>query len=283
MRIDLHTHSAASDGTQPPAELVREAARAGLDVLGLTDHDTTSGWAEAAAALPPGLTLVPGAELSCRADGVSMHLLAYLFDPAHEGLSAAMARVRDSREPRLRELVRRLRLQGVEVTFEEVLEQVAPGATPGRPHVADALVAKGVYPHRDQAFADVLHSRAPAYVPHESIDPLEAVRLVRAAGGVPVFAHPRAARRGRIVPDSLIEAMAAEGLAALEVDHPDHDDGERAHLRALAARLGLLMTGASDYHGTGKHNRLGQEETAAESYERLVAQAGSGVRPVVRA
>ncbi|HEU4675899.1 MAG TPA: PHP domain-containing protein [Motilibacteraceae bacterium] len=281
MRIDLHTHSTASDGTDAPSELVREAREAGLDVVALTDHDTFGGWAEAVDALPAGLTLVRGAELSCRLGHISLHLLALLPDPDDAELAQEMALSRDDRVPRAREMVRRLAEDGWPVSWESVLAQTAgEGTSIGRPHIADALVAGGAVPDRSAAFADILHSRSRYYVPHHATDPVRAVRLVRAAGGVPVFAHPHARRRGPVVDDGTIAAMAEAGLAALEVDHRDQDDADRAHLRGLAGDLGLLTTGSSDFHGEGKPNRLGENGTDREVYEALLAQVRSGVEPV---
>lgn len=281
MRIDLHTHSTASDGTDSPSDLVRAAGAAGLDVVALTDHDSTHGWEEAVTARPAGLTLVPGAELSCAYGGISLHLLAYLFDPAHPRLSAELERSRDDRLPRAREMVRRLAADGYPITWADVSGQVGrPGATVGRPHIADALVAAGAVPDRDRAFAEVLHSRSRYYVGHYAVDALQAVRLVVEAGGVAVFAHPLAARRGRVVSDDVIAAMAGAGLAGVEVDHRDHEEGDRHRLRGLAADLGLVPTGSSDYHGGGKPNRLGENTTDPDAYSALVARATGGCGPV---
>ncbi|RJK98056.1 PHP domain-containing protein [Vallicoccus soli] len=282
MRIDLHTHSRASDGTDAPAGVVAAAAAAGLDVVALTDHDTTSGWAAAAAALDAlarPLVLVPGMELSCEHEGTSLHLLAYLADPAHPALAAAVARVREDRVPRARAMVESLAAAGLPVTWEAVLARAA-GGTVGRPHLADALVDAGAVRDRDEAFAGPLSTRSPHFVRHATLPALEAVRLVVAAGGVPVLAHPRAGRRGRTVDDAAVAAMAREGLAGLEVDHRDHEPAERAHLRGLAADLGLLTTGSSDYHGTGKRNRIGEETTPPEAYEALLDRATGAVRPL---
>jgi predicted metal-dependent phosphoesterase TrpH len=280
VRIDLHTHSSASDGTERPADLVRAAAAAGLDVVALTDHDTTRGWAEAAAALPDGLRLVRGAEISCVYDGISLHLLAYLFDPAHEGLATQMSMALDDRVPRAKAIVAKLAAAGYPITWELVLAQLQDGATVGRPHIADALVAAGVVADRDEAFATLLHDDGPFFVGHYYVDALRAVQLVREAGGVPVFAHPAAATRGTIVGDDAIRAMAAAGLAGLEVDHRDNAPADRDRLRALAGELGLLVTGASDYHGSGKENRLGENTTDPAVLEALLAQVTSGVEPV---
>ncbi|MFI7301644.1 PHP domain-containing protein [Micromonospora aurantiaca] len=280
-RIDLHTHSTASDGTLTPADLVRAAAEAGLDVVALTDHDTTAGWAPAVAALPPGLTLIRGAEISCRWFGaepaIPLHLLAYLFDPAEPHLAAELARVRRAREERGERIVRLLQADGIPVSWTEILTG-AGGGTVGRPHIAQALIRAGLVATTTEAFGpDWLGERY--RLPKDDIEVFQAVALVRAAGGVPVFAHPKASRRGRIVPDELIADLAAAGLAGLEADHEDHDPAEREHVRGLAADLGLLVTGSSDFHGTHKTVRLGAHTTGPEAYERIVALA-RGVTPV---
>ncbi|PFG42377.1 hypothetical protein ATJ88_1035 [Isoptericola jiangsuensis] len=274
--IDLHTHSRASDGTETPRELLAAAAAAGVRVVALTDHDTTAGWAEAAEAVAAtGVALVRGIELSTRAatpdGGISVHLLAYLPDPAHPDLVAAMDRTRDDRVARARRMVDLL-AQDHPLTWDDVLAQTADGATVGRPHLADALVAAGVVADRDEAFATILHPGARYYVPHYAPDTVDAVRAVLAAGGVPVMAHPRAGRRGRVVTDDTIAELAAAGMAGLEVDHRDHDDVERSALRGLATDLGLLVTGSSDYHGTGKLNRIGERTTAPEVLDAIAAR-----------
>ncbi|MGK5672553.1 PHP domain-containing protein [Micromonospora sp. URMC 106] len=275
-RIDLHTHSTASDGTLSPAELVRAAAEAGLDVVAITDHDTTAGWEPALRALPAGLSLIRGAEISCRWYGeepaVPLHLLAYLFDPDSPELVAELTRVRAAREERGERIVALLRADGIDVRWPEILAGAA-GGTVGRPHIAQALIRAGLVATTTEAFGpDWLGERY--RLPKEDIDVFHAVRLVRAAGGVPVFAHPRATRRGRIVPDELIADLAAVGLAGLEADHEDHSPAERAHVRALAGELGLLVTGSSDFHGTHKTVRLGAFTTDPEAYERILAEAG---------
>jgi 3',5'-nucleoside bisphosphate phosphatase len=272
LRIDLHAHSTASDGTTPPAQLVREAVAAGLDVVALTDHDTTAGTAEAADALPPGLTLVPGAEVSCASGGVSLHLLGYLFDPDHPELAAELAAMRDSRTGRAERMARRMEEAGTGVTWERVQELA--GGTVGRPHLARALVEQGHVATVGDAFtADWIGTGGRFYEPKRELDVVRGVELVVAAGGVAVFAHPLAVSRGRTVGDDVVARMAEAGLAGLEVDHPDHDDDARRHLRGLAAELGLVVTGSSDYHGANKPVRLGANLTAPEAYEALVAQA----------
>ncbi|MCI3932899.1 PHP domain-containing protein [Streptomyces sp. AN091965] len=282
MRIDLHTHSTASDGTDTPAELVRNAAAAGLDVVALTDHDSTRGHAEAIAALPPGLTLVTGAELSCRLDGVGLHMLAYLFDPDEPELARARELVRDDRVPRARTMVRKLQELGVPVTWEQV-ERIAGDGSVGRPHVAEALVELGVVASVSDAFTpEWLADGGRAYAEKTELDPFEAIRLVKAAGGVTVLAHPAAAQRGRIVPESAIAELAAAGLDGIEVDHPEQlayapEAGPR--LRGLAADLGLLVTGSSDYHGSRKTVSLGEYTTDPEIYGEITRRA-TGAFPV---
>ena len=261
MRIDLHTHSTASDGMQPPTAVVSSAAEAGLDVVALTDHDTTSGWDEAAAsAKHHGIALVRGIEISCQHEGISIHLLGYLQDPAAPGLLEELERSRESRESRLQRMVDLLS-KDLPLNWDEVLEQIKPGATVGRPHIADALVAKRIVNSRDAAFAKYLYDGSPYYASHHAPDPVRAVRLVTGAGGVAVMAHPFASSRGRVVGDLVIEAMAAAGMAGLEVHHRDHDDEQVRHGRELAASLDLFVTGSSDYHGAGKANLLGENTT----------------------
>jgi predicted metal-dependent phosphoesterase TrpH len=275
-RIDLHCHSTASDGTLTPAQLVTAGAQAGLDVIAITDHDTTGGWPEAEAARPAGLRLVRGAELSCRWFGgekwpIALHLLAYLFDPAEPRLAADLTTLRRDREQRAEKIVNRLRADGVPITWDEVWGYAAGGSV-GRPHIAQALIRAGLVRTTDEAFASRwLGSRY--FVPKADLDVFEAVRAVRAAGGVPVFAHPRATVRGRVVPDRLIAELADAGLFGLEADHEDHTPEERAHVRALAEELGLVVTGSSDFHGTHKKVRLGAFTTAPEAYEKIVSAA----------
>ncbi|MCD2464589.1 MULTISPECIES: PHP domain-containing protein [unclassified Streptomyces] len=279
MRIDLHTHSTASDGTDSPAELVRNAAAAGLDVVALTDHDTTRGHAEAIAALPEGLTLVTGAELSCRVDGVGLHMLAYLFDPEEPALLAERELVRDDRVPRARAVVGKLQELGVPVTWEQVARIAGDGSL-GRPHIAEALVELGVVPDVSGAFTpEWLADGGRAYVQKHELDPIDAIRLVKAAGGVTVFAHPLAVKRGQVLPEASIARLAEAGLDGIEVDHMDHDEATRARLRGLARELGLLTTGSSDYHGSRKTCRLGEYTTDPEIYGEITRRA-AGAFPV---
>ncbi|MFP5314835.1 MAG: PHP domain-containing protein [Actinomycetes bacterium] len=279
MRIDLHAHSTVSDGTESPARVMRAAAAAGLDVVALTDHDSTAGWAEAAQeARALGLTLVPGMEVSCRTDtGISVHVLSYLHDPSHPGLLAEVERSRDARLTRAERMVEKLSAD-YPISWSHVLEHVAEGATIGRPHIADTLVALKVVATRSEAFSSMLSARSRYWVGHYAPHPADAVALVREAGGVPVFAHPVASSRGRIVDSDVTEEMIDAGLLGLEIDHRDNPEVGRAELRRIAARNNLLVTGSSDYHGTGKPNRLGENLTQPEVFERLEELAtGSSV------
>jgi predicted metal-dependent phosphoesterase TrpH len=277
VRADLHSHSTASDGTSTPADVMRRARAAGLDVIALTDHDTVAGHDQARSALPPGLTLVPGMELSCRLAGHSVHLLGYLFDPADPELAAETARIRESRVHRAEAMVERLAELGVPVSWERV-RAIAGDGVVGRPHVARAMVEAAVIESPDQAFGpEWIGEGGRAYVPRYALDPARAIGLVRAAGGVSVLAHPRA--RGWEVPDDVIAGLAAAGLAGIEVWHPDQDRGQRTALQDLAARLNLVASGGSDDHGELTGYRLGSDTIAPDAYERLVSQA-IGAAPV---
>ncbi|MCZ2404017.1 PHP domain-containing protein [Paenarthrobacter sp. Z7-10] len=278
MRIDLHTHSNISDGTQPPAMLMAAARDAGLDVLALTDHDTTLGWAEAAAAVAStGVALLPGMEVTCRtAEGISVHLLCYLHDPGFAGLLEEITKAKDARHSRARRMVERL-AEDYPLNWDDVTQHVAPGATMGRPHIADALVAAGVVEDRTEAFANILTSHSRYYVSHYAPDPVLAITLIRAAGGVPVFAHPVASARGRVVGEQTFGDMISAGLLGVEVDHRDNPEEGRAWLRGLAAEHDLIITGSSDYHGRGKPNRLGENLTSPESLARIEDLASGAV------
>lgn len=278
MRIDLHTHSNVSDGTELPADVIRSAKRAGLDVVALTDHDSTAGWAQAgAAARENGIALVPGMEVSCRtAEGITVHLLSYLHDPEHPGLLEEIGKSRDARLTRAEKMVDRL-AEDYPLNWDDVSQHVAPGATVGRPHIADALVAAGVVADRNEAFASILTSRSKYWVSHYAPDPVLAVSLVREAGGVPVFAHPVAVERGRVVAESVYREMIDAGLAGLEIEHRDNPAEGKAFLYSLAEKHDLIVTGSSDYHGAGKPNRLGENLTSPESLARIEALATGSV------
>jgi hypothetical protein len=277
VRIDLHVHSSASDGTDPPAEVARRAAAAGLDVVALTDHDTMAGIEAAAAALPPGLTLVPGLELSCLYRSRSVHLLGYLCDSGDPALAAETELIRDDRTRRARAMVARLAELGAPVTWEQV-SAIAGDAVVGRPHIARALAEAGVVATPADAFtAEWIADGGRAHVGRYAPDVAHGIALVRAAGGVPVLAHPRSP--GYEIADEVVAGLAAAGLAGLEVFHPDHDHSERTRLTQLANSLDLVMTGGSDDHGAFNDSGLGSETTPPEQYERLLALA-TGARPV---
>jgi predicted metal-dependent phosphoesterase TrpH len=268
MRADLHVHSNASDGTDPPAEVMRRAARAGLDVVALTDHDTVAGHPEARRADGP-VTLLPGMELSCRLDGCSVHMLAYLFDPGQPELAAELERIRDDRVLRAQAMVRRLAGLGVPVTWDQVTA-IAGQAVVGRPHIARAMAASGAIASPREAFTrDWIAGGGRAYVGRYALDPVRAIGLVRAAGGIAVLAHPRA-DRDTWVSGEQIAGLAAAGLAGVEVFHPDQIDTERSGLLALAHDLDLVATGGSDDHGSLTGHRIGAETTDAGAYQALL-------------
>jgi predicted metal-dependent phosphoesterase TrpH len=271
--IDLHVHSSASDGSDPPAEVMRRACEAALDVVALTDHDTTAGLPDARAALPPGLTLLTGMELSCRIDADSLHLLAYQFDPAHPGLAAETERIRDDRVYRAQAMVDRLADLGTGVTWEDVAA-IAGDAVVGRPHIARALASAGAVATPADAFTqDWIGDGGRAYVPKYAPTPEHAIALVREAGGVTVLAHPRSP--GYELSDKVIAGLAAVGLAGLEIAHPDHDSTSRSRLTELATELGLVGTGGSDDHGDLTGYQLGRETTSPAALEALLARQGT--------
>ena len=271
--IDLHTHSSVSDGTETPRELVLSAKAAGIGTLALTDHDSTAGWAEAAEACEQvGITFIPGMELSTRIEHASVHVLAYLFDPEHEELIAEIAQIREARLTRAENMVHRIGLD-YDFSWNDVLAQTVAGATVGRPHIADALIAKGHATSRQEAFAGILHFRHGYYEPHYAPDPVTGVRLIRAAGGVPILAHPATRGVHEVLAEENLARLIDAGLAGLEIDHPENKEPGKTRLRELARKYGLIVTGSSDYHGTGKINRLGECTTDATALARIVDQA----------
>lgn len=272
--FDLHAHSVVSDGTELPGVLIAAAAEAGLEGVALTDHDSTAGWAKARAAADAlGIAFVPGMELSTRMQWASVHILAYFVDPADAGLLAETDRIRADRVQRAERIVQRISAD-YELSWDDVLAQTSPGATVGRPHIADAMVARGLVSDRSAAFAGILHWRAGYSQPHYAPDPVTGVRLIRAAGGVPVIAHPATTSRGVVI-EEIIEELVDAGLFGVEVEHRENTGPGKRRLRELAARYGLVTTGSSDYHGTGKPNRLGENTTARATVDLIRASARS--------
>jgi predicted metal-dependent phosphoesterase TrpH len=274
--IDLHTHTNCSDGTDSPRELVNKAIVQGLDVLGISDHDTTSGWKEATESLRGSLKLALGAEISCLTDdGVSVHMLGLLFDPLHEEMQQVLEETRDGRLPRMRKMIEKMRAVGMDISMEDVELAMPKGATMGRPHLADALVAKKIVKSRDEAFVDLLHNESRFYVSHAAPTPVEAIKLIRRAGGVAVIAHPFASHRGQVLKPEDFSELVTAGLNGVEVDHRDQNPDERGMLRDIAQQLDLVITGSSDYHGTGKLNSLAENHTHREQWEKLESQANA--------
>jgi len=279
--IDLHTHSLASDGTDSPGELINKAHASGITVLGLMDHDTVAGWDEATMYLRPGMSLVLGSEISCQTlDGISVHMLGMLFDRDNSALSEVLATTRDNRLTRMNRIVARLNEAGYEISIEDVLAQLAPGATLGRPHLADALIAKKLVTSRDEAFAELLHNNSKYYISHYSPTPEDAIKLIKQAGGVAIIAHPLASLRGRTINIESFKSMVEAGLDGIEISHRDQSEDERELLREVVARYGIIATGSSDYHGNGKLNELAEFTTKPEDFEALEARADA--RRVVR-
>jgi len=274
--IDLHTHTNCSDGTDSPRELVNKAIVQGLEVLGISDHDTTSGWKEATETLRGSLKLALGSEISCLTrDGISVHMLGLLFDPEHAEMQQVLEETRDGRLPRMRKMIEKMRAEGMDISMADVEQAMPTGATMGRPHLADALVAKKIVKSRDEAFVDLLHNESRFYVSHAAPTPAEAIALIRRAGGVAVIAHPFASHRGQILKVEDFSELVAAGLNGIEVDHRDQNPDERAMLRSIAKELDLVVTGSSDYHGTGKLNSLAENHTHREQWEKLETQANA--------
>ncbi len=276
---DLHLHSNHSDGTEAPAEVVRQAHAHGLRTIALTDHDRTTGWMEAGdAAAALGMTFLPGMELSAKHEWRSVHVLGYLFDPEDAALGAETARIRGDRIGRAERIVRSIG-RDYDLSWDDVLAQTTLDATVGRPHIADALVARGIVRDRTEAFDGILHPREGYYEPHYAPDPLTAVRLITEAGGVAVIAHPVTAGRDRMMPVPFLEQLIEAGLGGFEIDHRENTAQGKRLLRQIAAAHDLIVTGSSDYHGTGKPNRPGENTTDEEMVQRLIDRAtGSAPR-----
>ena len=280
--IDLHTHTNKSDGTDSPRELVNKAISLGITLLGLTDHDTTSGWQEAVQTVRGSIRLALGSEISCLTnDGISVHMLALLFDGDNKKMQTMLEETRDGRLPRMRKMIEKMRAAGIDISMDDVEAARPTGATLGRPHLADALVNKGIINSRDEAFQGMLNNDSAFYLSHAAPTPVDAIAMIRAAGGVAVIAHPFASHRGQILKAADFSDLVAAGLNGIEVDHRDQNPDERAMLRVVAKELGLVITGASDYHGNGKLNSLAEFQTAPDQWEKLESLADQ--RRVVRA
>jgi 3',5'-nucleoside bisphosphate phosphatase len=273
VNIDLHTHSNRSDGTDTPTELVENAKKAGLDVVALTDHDTTVGWDEAQEAADRiGITLVKGIEVSTAIDHRSVHLLGYDIDPRDVPLLDELRRVLDGRNGRVPKIVAAFARIGIDITEEEILAKSGDAGSTGRPHVADVLIDKGVVKDRSEAFDLYLQPGMPGYVGRYSVPTEQAVRLVKAAGGKAVLAHPWSRGSDKVLTPDRIAELVDAGLDGIEADHPDHDEEQREGLRKIAATHDLIITGSSDYHGSGKSDafRLGANTTDPEELEKLL-------------
>jgi len=274
--IDLHTHTTASDGTDSPFALVKKALATGVTTLGITDHDSTAGWAEAVTAIQPQIQLVLGAEISClTTDGISVHMLGLLFDGEDEQMQQMLSDSRDTRLPRMRKMVALLQADGFDISLEDVYQAAPDQATIGRPHLADALVAKKIVATRDEAFADLLHNESKYYVTHAAPTPADAIATIKSAGGVAVIAHPFASRRGQILTADSFQDLVAAGLDGIEVHHRDQNAVEQQVLTEIARELHLVTTGASDYHGTGKLNSMAENTTHPAQWEALEARASA--------
>ncbi|WP_341939731.1 PHP domain-containing protein [Microbacterium sp. LWH10-1.2] len=275
---DLHLHSNQSDGTEAPAEVMRQAHSHGVRTAALTDHDRTTGWQEAGdAAVALGMTFIPGMELSAKHEWRSVHVLGYLFDPADPALRAETDRIRDDRIGRAERIVRSIG-RDYDLHWDDVLAQTTEDATVGRPHIADALVARGIVRDRTEAFDGILHPREGYYEPHYAPDPLTAVRLITEAGGVAIIAHPVTSGRDRMMPVPYIERLIGAGLGGFEIDHRENTAAGKRMLHEIAAAHDLIVTGSSDYHGAGKPNRPGENTTSDEMVARLIARA-TGTAP----
>ena len=275
---DLHLHSNHSDGTESPAEVVAQAHAHGVRTLALTDHDRSTGWQEAGdAAVALGMTFLPGMELSAKHGWRSVHVLGYLFDPDDEALRAETDRIRGDRIGRAERIVRNIG-RDYDLNWDDVLAQTTLDATVGRPHIADALVARGIVRDRTEAFDGILHPREGYYEPHYAPDPLTAVRLITDAGGVAIIAHPVTSGRDSMMPEPYIERLIEAGLGGFEIDHRENTEAGKRELRRIAATHDLIVTGSSDYHGTGKPNRPGEHTTSEEMVARFLAR-GTGTAP----
>ncbi|KGA19930.1 hypothetical protein GM50_3630 [freshwater metagenome] len=274
--IDLHTHTTVSDGTDTPAQLVNKALAQGLDTLAITDHDAIAGWQSATQTLRGALKLVLGAEVSCLThDGISVHMLGLLFDGENQAINDMLEITRDERLPRMRKMIELMAADGIPISLADVEAVMPIGATMGRPHLADALVANKVIKTRDEAFNGLIDNGSKYYVAHMAPTPVDAIKAIRSAGGVAVIAHPFASLRGQILKSADFLELKAAGLNGIEVNHRDQSNEERSNLLEIARDLDLVITGSSDYHGTGKLNSLGENVTDPAEWDRLESMANA--------
>ena len=272
---DLHSHTVMSDGTTTIEDNVRVAVELGLDGLGVTDHDTTEPFVRAvAAAEGTDLDVVLGTEFSAEHEGSSVHVLGYWVDPAHQPLQDEMDRLRNERHRRAEQIVGKFHGLGIDVAFARV-QELAGEAPIGRPHIAKAVLETGAVADMQEVFDRYLADGGPAYVPKYAVDPVAAVELIRAAGGVAVLAHPalysarQRADGTRGIESEVVEAMAGAGMVGIEADHPAHEPEERQRYRDLAVGLGLVVTAGSDFHGEAKDLALGEATTPRDVVEVL--------------
>lgn len=265
---DIHTHSSFSDGTTSVNEIAQEISRLGLRGFSLTDHDTIVGWDNAREAAESfKVDFLPGIEITTKFDGLSRHLLAYGIDANHVEIFKALDEVRASRETRIDRMV-----ENLSVDFSFTLENILKGSDTvslGRPHLADALIEAGYFANRSEAFDAVLHPDSPYYTTTTVLHTLDAIRLVRAAGGVPVIAHPAATRQDAPLPVESLQQFVEAGLWGIELDHPENRTEWLPGLEAAANEFNLVVTGASDFHGSGKSNRLGDRFSDVSVVERI--------------
>ena len=268
--VDLHSHTTASDGALAPRDLVKLAAKHGVRVLAVTDHDSVSGLPEAIEeAAKHGIEIVPGLEINCDVEGAEIHVLGYCVDWQAEWFEAFLGEQRAERTARVHRIVERLGELGLTLTAEEIFAICKEGS-PGRPHVAQAMVKRGYVKSVREAFDRYLRSGGPANVPRRRLTPTEAVGVIRRAHGVPVFAHPGLANRDEMIPE-LVQA----GLAGIETYYPEHSAGQIEAYSAICRQHDLVATGGSDYHGphTGRANTLGHPHVPLKVWQELKARA----------